>query len=879
MADRALKHPWPVAIGRAGASGMTLRTMLALAFAVITIIPVLALSLWSDRSAFEKEQEAVLEKHLLLAKNLGTDLDRYANALGSAFELARRQRDLEGLPPGLMAHLASLKIRCVFWVGITDLAPGRRICPDESFEAADLQTVVAHHQPTGPVFTEVLADAQDRPTLYIVEEENNGSVAVAAVATDYIIERQQAVAFGDGGHAAIVDRAGNVLAHPKKSLAKSIKNLATVPPIAAMIAGETGVTEFYSPIKQADMITGHTVVPTTGWGVMVVQPVAELERRAASERLVVLIIILISVTAAGLGSWAFAAYLSRSIAPILAAAKANAAGHFGTETGHLPRFAPVDLRQLSNSFNIMAREIRSAYLRQEEALEATRKAEEVYRGIFENVTEGIYRTSPDGRLLRANPALVTLCGYKTEKEMLASVNDVAKDIYLDEGRRETFLRLMIEEGGVTDFVSEIRGHKSGAHTWISENARSVRDSDGNLLYFEGTVVDVTERRRTEEALRLSAAQMRQAQRMASLCHWAWDSTRQTMSDWQELAHILGASAEEIEGMSGRAFIESFVYPDDRDKVSEAYDSLPQGDKEGAKGYDIEYRIIRPDGQLRILQEFCEASFEKSSGLVSKVGTIQDVTDRKAAESVARRAVAAESANRTKSEFLANLSHEFRTPLNAIIGFSDMMRAKTFGPLGVERYEEYVQGIHESGLHLLNLIEDLLDLSKIEGRRYKLNDEPLDLACFLPEIVHLLTPDAGKKRITIEQAVEANLPALRADGRATKQMVLNLLSNAVKFTPEDGRIEVQAYVRDRAIHIVVRDNGIGIPEEFLEKVLTPFGQVETPLSRSNIGTGLGLAIVRSLIQQHGGTITLDSTPGEGTAVTLTFPAERTLLKAS
>ena len=835
-----------------------------------------------------REREAVLEKHLLLAKSLSSNLERYVHALGSAFELARRQRDIETLPPGLLAHLDSLKIRCVFWVGIADLAPGRRICPDESFQAADLQSIIELRKPTGPVISAVMADAAGRPTLYLVEEENDGLVAVAAAATDYIVERQHAVTFGEGGHAAIVDQTGNVLAHPKKSLAESIRSLASVPPVAAMIAGETGVTEFYSPVKHADMITGHTVVPSTGWGVMVVQPVAELEQKGASERMVALVIILVSLTVAGLGSWAFAGYLSRAIAPILAAAKANAAGHFGTETGHLPRLAPVDLRQLSNSFNIMAREIRSAYLRQEEALEATRKAEEVYRGIFENATEGIYRTSPEGRLLRANPALVALCGYKSEKDMLSTVRDVTTDIYLDPGRRASFLQLILAQGRVIDFVSEIRCRKSGDHIWISENARSVYDSDGQLLYIEGTVVDVTERRRADEALRLGAAQMRQAQRMASLCHWAWDSERRTLGDWQELAYILGTTAEEIEGMSEIDFIDRFVYPDDRDKVTEAYaglagETLPQdGDGAAPKGpesYDIEYRIIRPDGQVRTLHELCEVGQDDASGLATKVGTIQDVTERKAAENAARRAVAAETANRTKSEFLANLSHEFRTPLNAIIGFSDMMNAKTFGPLGASRYEEYVQGIHESGLHLLNLIEDLLDLSKIEGRRYKLKDEPLDLASFLPEIIHLLTPDASKKRIAIEQSIEPNLPLLQADGRATKQMVLNLLSNAVKFTPEDGRIEIQAFVRDRSINIVVRDTGIGIPEEFLEKVLTPFGQVETPMARSNMGTGLGLAIVNSLVQQHGGSITLDSTPGEGTAVTLVFPAERTLLKAS
>ena len=858
--------------------------MMALAFTVIAVIPALALSVWSDQSAAQREREAILDRYLLMADGLAMDLDSYADALKAAFALARQQRDGEALPRGLLGHLSDLEIRCVFWAGLEDPDAAQRICPDSAFEIADLETLTTYRVPGGPAFTPVLADGKGRPTLYLVQEEPDGTIAVAAVGTSYIVERQSSIAFGEGGHAAIVDGAGNVLAHPKDSLAQSIRNLADVPAVAAMIAGETGIAEFYSPIKDAAMIAGHTVVPSTGWGVMIAQPVAELARRATSGRWVVLAIIVISVTGAGLASWAFAGYLSRSIVPILAAAKANAAGHFGTETGRLPRFAPVDLRQLSNSFNIMAREIRSAYLRQEEALEATRQAEEVYRGIFVNATEGIYRTSPEGRLLRANPALVALSGYKSEREMLTRVQNVATDIYLDPGRRESFLKLMAEAGSITDFVSEVRCYRTDKSIWISENARSVYDADGALLYFEGTVLDVTERRRAEEALRLSAAQMRQAQRMASLCHWTWETERKTFSDWQELALILGTTVESIDGMSDSDFITRFVHPDDRDVVSDAHASLaPSVESETRDGpatsYDIEYRIIRPDGQVRTLHELCEVSHDEESSPVSKVGTIQDVTERKLAESAARRAVAAETANRTKSEFLANLSHEFRTPLNAIIGFSDLMRAKTFGPLGATRYDEYIQGIHESGLHLLNLIEDLLDLSKIEGRRYKLNDEAIDLASFLPEIVHLLTPEAGKKGIEIAETVEPQLPLLSADRRATKQMVLNLLSNAVKFTPEDGRIEIRAFARDRALHIQVCDTGIGIPEEYHEKVLTPFGQVETPMSRSNMGTGLGLAIVRSLIQQHGGGIALDSAPGEGTTVTLSFSAERTLLKAS
>lgn len=245
---------------------LSLRVMLAVGFGVMTIVPVLLLSIWSDRAALKREQEAVVEKHLLLAKNVGGDLERYAQSLISAFGLARRQNALADPLPGLSAHLADLHIRCVLWVAAADLATRGRICPDRSFEPADLAAIAAQRQASDPVFTQVMPDAGGRPTFYIVAQELDGRITIAAVATDYIIQSQKAIHFGKAGHAAIVDRAGNILAHPKESLALAIKNLATVPPIAAMIAGETGVAAFYSPLKQAEMIAGHSVVPSTGWG-------------------------------------------------------------------------------------------------------------------------------------------------------------------------------------------------------------------------------------------------------------------------------------------------------------------------------------------------------------------------------------------------------------------------------------------------------------------------------------------------------------------------------------------------------------------------------------------------------------------------------------
>jgi two-component system cell cycle sensor histidine kinase PleC len=236
---------------------------------------------------------------------------------------------------------------------------------------------------------------------------------------------------------------------------------------------------------------------------------------------------------------------------------------------------------------------------------------------------------------------------------------------------------------------------------------------------------------------------------------------------------------------------------------------------------------------------------------------------------------AEAANAAKSQFLANVSHELRTPLNAILGFSEILRDKLFGPLGTPQYESYVNDIHESGILLLNLINDLLDLSKIEAGKFELRED----ACDLPEIVesaaHVVSERAAKAGVAIELQL-APLPLVRADYRKVKQILLNLLSNAVKFTPAGGSIRVVASVGTAGgVTLAVADSGIGIPPHQLQTVLEPFTQVENIMTRTHAGTGLGLPLCKSLIELHGGALAIESEVGGGTVVTIAFPKERSL----
>jgi two-component system, cell cycle sensor histidine kinase PleC len=272
--------------------------------------------------------------------------------------------------------------------------------------------------------------------------------------------------------------------------------------------------------------------------------------------------------------------------------------------------------------------------------------------------------------------------------------------------------------------------------------------------------------------------------------------------------------------------------------------------------DSEQRLMKTVADLRASQRTLERQAEELVDL---------------AEKYSEEKTRAEEANQAKSSFLANMSHELRTPLNAIIGFSEIMKSEMFGPLGGEKYQGYCKDIHQSGQYLLDVINDILDMSKIEAGRIRLDMVEVRLGRFLSDAMRVVSARADDKKLELSADIAKGI-RVRADQRLLKQIVLNLLSNAVKFTPEGGRITVRARTGAGWVRIAIVDTGIGIPRSALAKLGRPFEQVESQLTKSHQGSGLGLAIAKSLTELHGGSMRIRSTPGKGTMVLLRLPAD-------
>jgi two-component system, cell cycle sensor histidine kinase PleC len=395
-----------------------------------------------------------------------------------------------------------------------------------------------------------------------------------------------------------------------------------------------------------------------------------------------------------------------------------------------------------------------------------------------------------------------------------------------------------------------------------------RGPNGEIVAILGVVQDVTEKVVAEKKLTESEAAYRFMAEEASDIIARHSSEGRLMFISPAVKRILGFEPDE---MIGRSAFEG-AHPDDlghiRATISEA---MRNG---GMVSYA--YRVKHRNGSYAWFETHLRFVKNPSTGAYDgAISVSRDITARKKFEDELKSArERAEQASHTKSRFLANMSHELRTPLNAIIGFSDILAREMFGPLGSERYGEYAKLINESGALLLDLINDLLDMSKIEAGKFELHVEDVPVAEAISGSLRLVGSRADEKGVEITTRVEPEGLVLRADQRAFKQILLNLLSNAVKFTNTGGKIAVSASAAGDRFVLRVRDTGIGIPADVLPRLARPFEQASNDPARAHGGSGLGLALVKSLTQLHGGEFAIESKEGHGTEVTVTLPLNPT-----
>ncbi|MES2906373.1 MAG: ATP-binding protein [Pseudomonadota bacterium] len=435
-------------------------------------------------------------------------------------------------------------------------------------------------------------------------------------------------------------------------------------------------------------------------------------------------------------------------------------------------------------------------------------------------------------------------------------------------------------------------HSRGDWIWVRTRARIVND-DGQGAHLIGIAVDVTEQQELAERTETADARLRDAVETISEAFVLWDSNNRLVlcnSKFQQLHNISDESAQggtpyhDVINNSRQPIVKSRVLNDIRtDEGSSTYEAqLEDGrwlninerrTKDGgfvSVGTDIT-TLKQHEQQLMHTERRLRATIADLSNSTMKLeAQASEMTEL--AEKYALEKARAEAANRTKSEFLANISHELRTPLNAIIGFSEIMQAGLFGDLGAPKYREYCRDIHNSGHYLLDVINDILDMSKIEAGRLKLNAENFQVESLVNDAMRLMFGRASTKNIVLTSAVVPPALKIEADKRALKQVLLNLLSNAVKFTPDGGSVHISIREIDEMVNFQITDNGIGIPANMLDKISQPFVQVVNQYTKNHKGSGLGLAISRSLVELHGGIIQIDSFEGKGTTVSFRIPRQ-------
>ena len=491
-------------------------------------------------------------------------------------------------------------------------------------------------------------------------------------------------------------------------------------------------------------------------------------------------------------------------------------------------------------------------------------------------------------------SMYEMLGYEPRDAILA-FGEVEQIMHPEDGDLYAMAsKLVSKELSQIDHVFRMR-HADGSWVWLRARAEIV-DPLAREIHLIGIAVDVTEQKNLAQNYEDADRRLRDAIESISESFALWDQDRRLVlcnTKFQQLSGLradqcrAGALREEIERIRPIVSQKRMVTDGGADGIQTFERQLADGRwlqqnehrmKDGGLvsiGTDItqikQHQERLTDSERRLMATIHDLSLARKA----EAERAHEATELNTKYQVEKER--AEAANQAKSEFLANMSHELRTPLNAVIGFSEIMQSGMFGPLGSDRYLEYANDIHQSGNYLLGVINDILDMSKIEAGRYSLDIEKIDLCPLIKEAVRVVAVPAAEKDIDMITQIDDAI-SIHADRRAIKQILLNLLSNAVKFTGQPGRITVRAKMVGGAVALTIEDTGCGISRESLRKLGKPFEQVQNQFSKNHTGSGLGLAISRSLAEMHGGALRIRSREGIGTIVSVRIPVREMKMAA-
>ncbi len=500
-----------------------------------------------------------------------------------------------------------------------------------------------------------------------------------------------------------------------------------------------------------------------------------------------------------------------------------------------------------------------------QAERARLESEERLRAIIDHSPSLIYLKDTESRVLMINKAYQQHYGVSQE-DAFGQTGETWQELKNVKKLRQHDLQVIAKGKPVRIQIERIGA--DGKPVFIESVKFPVRDLTGKIIGIGGVSTDITSRKEVEESL---------AQKS--------DLLQTTLEHMAEGISVYDSNLKVV--AYNQIFIDLYRFPPDFIRLGLGYEVIARYLAEtghyGAGDVDEQVRARVERAMLGTERQAERTGTDGKTIAVWRkplpgggfVTTYTDITARKQAEEALMQSVVqAEAANIAKSAFLANMSHELRTPLNAIIGFSDIIQTETFGPLGSPRYLEYSKDINEAGLHLLNLINDILDLSKIEAEKDELYEENLDINAIVGSTLSLVRQRAQKNNIGLEAIIESGIARLSADERKLKQILVNILTNAIKFTKPGGTVTISTWSRQESGFVFqIADTGIGIAPKDIPKALSQFGQVDSDLNRQYEGTGLGLPLSKALTELHGGSLDLQSDEGSGTTVTVPFPSWR------